>query len=197
MPILPAEPDLHPSDLWKEGGEGRNAANARWWCLHTKPRQEKAVARLLRFQDIAYYLPQAVKVERTPRGRKTRSLIPLFPGYLFLLGPDSARTEAVRTNRLVQVLDVVDQENLVRELRQIHRMLTSGLPVLPEPALPVGSRVRITSGPLTGIEGVILRHGKRDQFVAVVHFLGRGATVDLEDWQVEPVDESETYSRRA
>lgn len=76
-------------------------------------------------------------------------------------------------------------------------MLTSGLPVLPEPALPVGSRVRITSGPLTGIEGVILRHGKRDQFVAVVHFLGRGATVDLEDWQVEPVDESETYSRRA
>jgi transcriptional antiterminator RfaH len=33
-----------------------------------------------------------------------------------------------------------------------------------------------------------VRRGKRDQFVAVVHFLGRGATVDLQDWQVEGVD---------
>jgi hypothetical protein len=38
---------------------------------------------------------------------------------------------------------------------------------------------------LTGIEGKVIRRGKRDQFVAVVHFLGSGATVDLEDWQVE------------
>ena len=53
--------------------------------------------------------------------------------------------------------------------------------------MPVGARVRITTGPLTGIVGTVIRRGKRDQFVAVVHFLGRGATVDLEDWQVETV----------
>jgi len=66
-------------------------------------------------------------------------------------------------------------------------MLSSGLPVQPEPAAPVGSRVRITTGPLTGIEGTVIRRGKYDQFVAVVRFLGRGATVDLQDWQVEQI----------
>jgi transcriptional antiterminator RfaH len=64
-------------------------------------------------------------------------------------------------------------------------MLSSGLPVQPEPTVPVGARVKIASGPLAGLEGTVIRRGKRDQFVAVVHFLGRGATVDLEDWQVE------------
>ena len=65
MPILPAEPDVHPLNLWQLGGRG--APDEQWWCLHTKPRQEKAVARALKLRDIAYYLPQVVKVERRDR----------------------------------------------------------------------------------------------------------------------------------
>ena len=67
--------------------------------------------------------------------------------------------------------------------------VASGLSVVPEPTVAVGARVRILSGPLTGIEGKVIRRGKRDQFIAVVHFLGSGATVDLEDWQVEQLPE--------
>jgi transcriptional antiterminator RfaH len=165
----------------------RSKAEAVWWCLHTRPRQEKATARELRKLEVTFFLPQVLKEDRTPQGRKIRSVIPLFPSYLFLLGDHTDRLSALRGNRLVSVLEVSDQGALERDLRQIHRMLNSGRPVQPEPAVPVGSRVRITTGPLTGIEGTVIRRGKRDQFVAVVRFLGRGATVDLEDWQVEQV----------
>ncbi len=187
MPILPAEPDLFPEDLWQavdvtEGG------TRQWWCLHTLPRQEKTTARYLRSQNIAYYLPQVVKVGHTPQGRKTRSVAPLFQSYLFLLGDETARMSALRSNRLVKVLDIADPTRLTSDLRQIHQMLSSGLTVLPEPVMPVGAHVRITSGPLQGIEGTVVRRGKRDQFVAVVRFLGRGAMVELEDWQVERLD---------
>jgi transcriptional antiterminator RfaH len=160
-----------------------------WWCLHSKPRQEKAAARDLRQLGLTYYLPQALKEDRTPQGRKIRSVIPLFAGYLFLYGDRSDRLLAMHGHRLVNVLEVGDQESLVRDLRQIHTMLSSGVPVSPEPTVPVGARVRILTGPLTGIEGQVIRRGKRDQFVAVVHFLGRGATVDLQDWQVERLSE--------
>jgi transcription antitermination factor NusG len=188
MPILPAEPDLYPSDLW-EGAvlTGPEELPRKWWCLHTKPRMEKASARDLRVQQIAYYLPQVVREDRTPQGRKTRSVIPLFPSYLFLLGDDRERVLAMKGNRLVRVIDVTDQDAINRDLSQIHQMLASGLAVVPEPTVPVGARVRILNGPLTGIEGKVLRRGKRDQFVAVVRFLGSGATVDLEDWQVEQI----------
>lgn len=186
MPILPAEPNLYPSNLW-ESEPLRPGRETRWWCLHTKPRQEKAAARDLRSRGIAYYLPQVVHEDRTPQGRKFRSVVPLFTSYLFLLGDERERVEALKGNRLANVLDVPDQPQLGHDLRQIHQMLSSGLAVVAEPAVPVGGRVRIKTGPLAGIEGTVIRRGKRDQFVAVVQFLGRGATVDLEDWQVEQI----------
>jgi transcription antitermination factor NusG len=164
-------------------------ADARRWCLHVKPRQEKAVARDMRFRDVSYYLPQVVNIDRTPQGRKIRSVIPLFPGYLFLIGDDSARIPAQDTNRRANVLTVVDQDRLIHDLKRIHRMLSSGLTVVPEPVMAVGTRVRIRSGPLMGVEGTVFRGGKADKFVAVVRFLGRGAAVDLEDWQVERLDD--------
>lgn len=187
MPILPAEPDCHPANLWDDHPPQSGDSEVVWWCLHTKPRQEKATARELRKHDIAYYLPQVWKESRTPQGRKIRSIVPLFTGYLFLRGDRNARLAAQRGDRLVGVLDVIDQESLERDLRQIHQMLSSGLPVQEEPAAPVGALVRITTGPLRGMTGTVLRRGQRDQFVAVVRFLGRGATVDLQDWQVELV----------
>jgi len=195
MPILPAEPDVNPLNLWQLGGQG--APDELWWCLHTKPRQEKAVARALRLRDITYYLPQAVKVDRTPQGRKIRSVIPLFTGYLFLRGNEYARIEALRTDRLANVLEIYDQDTLINDLRQVHQMLASGLTVLPELVVPVGTRIRIKTGPLMGMTGTVIRRSKRDHFVAVVQFLGRGATVELEDWQVEKIEDEAPLSLRA
>ena len=54
----------------------------------------KAAARDLRSLRVPYYLPQVVREERTPQGRKTRSVVPLFTSYLFLLG-----------DHLVEILD--------------------------------------------------------------------------------------------
>ena len=183
MPILPSEPEMFPPDLWET--DNRAAGEVRWWCLHTRPRQEKAAARELHHQKISYYLPQVVHESRTPRGRKSRSILPLFPGYLFLLGAETERSLALRGHRLVSILQVADQDGIHQDLHQIHTLLGSGLVVVPELDLPVGTTVRIITGPLKGMVGTIVRRGKRDQFVAIVHFLGRGATVDLEDWQVE------------
>jgi transcriptional antiterminator RfaH len=187
MPILPVEPDCHPPHLWDETASPPIKADGVWWCLHTKPRQEKSTARELRERGVVYYLPQVVKESRTPRGRKVQSVVPLFAGYLFLHGDPNDRLAALIGNRLVNVLEVVDQEGLVRDLRQVHKMLHSGLAVSDTPTMPVGAKVRLTNGPLTGVVGTVIRRGNRDQFVAVVHFLGRGATVDLQDWQVEQV----------
>ena len=183
MPILPTEPDMFPDDLW-DNVVGASPGSRLWFCLHTKPRQEKAMARDLRAGRIAFYLPLMVREHRTPAGRKIRSVAPLFGGYLFLFGDEAQRREALRGNRLVGVLDVVDQVALAQELRQIHRMLHSGLAIEADPSAPVGGRVQIASGPLTGLVGTVIRRGKRNHFVALISLLGLGATVALEDWQV-------------
>jgi transcriptional antiterminator RfaH len=189
MPILPPEPDSYPPDLWEDGASVAGEDEALWWCLHTKPRQEKATARDLRRAGVAYYLPQARKESHTPQGRRIESVVPLFTSYMFMKGSSRDRLTALRANRLVGILEVADQDALARDLRQIHTMINSGLVVTEEPTVPVGATVRIASGPLTGVVGKVIRRANGDHLVAVVHFLGRGATVLLEDWQVERVTE--------
>lgn len=186
MPILPAEPNMYPATLWDHDGPALDP-NRQWWCLHTKPRQDKLVARVLRKLRIAYYFPQIEQVSRTPGGRKIRSILPLFGGYVFLHGDLYERAEALHGSHVANVLEVSDQATLQRELCQVHQMLSSGLPITAEPTHVVGTIVRIVVGPLKGIIGTVVRRGKRDAFVAHVQFLRRGVMVDLHDWQVEPV----------
>jgi transcription antitermination factor NusG len=191
MPILPAEPDMYPASLWDDGGPASDP-DRRWWCLHTKPRRDKAVARVLRKRQLVYYLPQIEQVSRTPGGRRIRSILPLFGGYVFLHGDVYDRAEAMHSGHVANVLDVPDQATLQLELSQVHQMLSSGLPVAPEPVHVVGTMVQIVVGPLRGIIGTVVRRGKRDAFIAHVQFLCRGAMVELQDWQVEPVSDSGT-----
>jgi transcriptional antiterminator RfaH len=186
MPILAAEPEMYPNTLW-EGASAATESGRQWWCLHTKPRQEKALARELRKRGIAHYLPQVVHKSRTPGGREIRSLLPLFSGYMFLHGDDYDCVEARCGSHLAKALNVADQESLERDLRQIHQLLSSGLPVVPEPHHVVGTKVRVLGGPLNGLIGTVIQRDGRDRFVAIVHFLGQGARTTLRDWQVEAV----------
>ena len=197
MPILAAEPELFPSHLFESAharlgievsnGVDGPGSSRRWWCLHTKPRQEKVTAGFLRKQRIAHYLPQVVQQRRTPGGRKFTSIIPLFPGYIFLLGTDFDRLMSFQRNSVNTALEVWDQEQLDLELAQLHRIGHSGLVVVPEPSFPVGTKVRLMSGPLEGAVGTVIRRGNRNHFFAVVNMLGRGATVEFEGWDAEPL----------
>ncbi len=114
-------------------------------------------------------------------------MLPLFPGYLFLLGDERHRVASLKGNTLVQVLNVPDQVGLEHDLCQVHHLIETGLVVVPEPAYPVGTQVRVINGPLHDMVGVVVRRDKSDRFVAVVRFLGQGAAVELRDWQVEPI----------
>ena len=87
---------------------------------------------------------------RTPGGRKIRSMLPLFPGYMFLHGDDYQRVEAMQGDHLANILEVANQAALEQDLRQIHQMLSSGLPIAPEPTHVVGATIRTLVGPLRG-----------------------------------------------
>ena len=184
MPILPTEPLLFPEDLW-EGASGGLEPGRPWSCLQTKPRQEKAAARDFRSKALAHYLPQVLRESRTPGGRRIRSQLPLFPGYIFFRGGPSERVEALKGNRIAKVLEVSDQAALVRDLHQVHRLLGSGRPVLPESSPLVGERVRIVEGAFAGMVGTVLRRGSGSRFVASIDFISRGASIEMEDWRVE------------
>ena len=96
----------------------------RWMILHTKARQEKAVAKYLSASGIEHDLPL---VERTTitRGRKHRSEVPLFSSYIFVKGEKQAAYNAIATKRVASFIEVNDQARLEEELAAIHLALQS------------------------------------------------------------------------
>lgn len=186
MPILPAEADVYP-DCLLDGATPAESRGRRWWALHTKPRQEKSLARCLCSAGVAFYLPTVSRRCRI-RGRIMTSRIPLFPSYLFLLADDEGRVAALTTNRVVRSLEVHDQSALWHDLRQVHGLIASGLPITPEDRLAAGMRVTVNSGPLAGLQGTIVRSATGRRFVVSVDFIQQGASAVIDDFALTPLD---------
>jgi transcription antitermination factor NusG len=147
--------------------------------VHTKARNEKALAADLDYLGIGCYLPLA-HTGRRYGGRTVYVDIPLFPGYLFLSGGPEERLGALGTNRVANVIRVVDQERLKADLRQIYRVTTSNKPVDVYPGIRRGRRCRVTHGCLKGVEGVVIRRrGVCRVYISVVA-LGQSAEVEID-----------------
>ena len=181
MPLLPAEPCLYPPDLFTPPGE---SVGGSWWVLHTRPRTEKAVARALLAHQVPFFLP-VYENSRRVNGRLQTSHLPLFSGYLFLLAGDEGRTQALETNQIANCLPVSNPAVLYRELSDVHRAMTAGLPIGPESQLVPGTPVAITGGPLSGMRGKVVRRGKKLNLVVEVNLLRQGVAVEIESWMVE------------
>jgi len=187
MPILPREPDIFPEDLLEEhravGGPGTT-----WWALYTMPRREKELVRRLRSMAVPHYCPLIRRRTRSPSGRVRVSYVPLFAGYVFALGDKDQRYGALTTNCVSRCLAVPDGEELAHDLRQIHRLVQSDAPLTAEARIEPGNRVRIRSGSLCGLEGTVIKRRGTERLLVVVTFLQKGASVQLDDFQVERID---------
>ena len=185
MPILPAEPNIFPDDLFCKAQAPPDALQ-RWWVLRTPPRAEKTLSRTCLSRGLPFFLPLCQRRTRS-RGRTLTSHVPLFPGYLFLFADDEARVEALTTNLVVNCLPVSDQAELHADLSGIHRLMTAEMPVAQEERLSPGTLVEIVRGPLAGLQGKVIEQGKNLRFVVEVHFLQKGAWVKIEGWMLEKV----------
>ena len=173
--------------LWDWGRAGSEPADAlRWYVLHTKSRQEKALADHLAATGVDHYLPLAPVVSYRGR-RKVEYEAPLFPGYVFLHGTLDQAFEADRTKRVANILRVMDQARLNDDLLQIRQALSRQAPLVPCAFLKVGFWVEVRSGPFRGLRGLIERITKNARLILQVATLGRAACVEIDGSLVDIV----------
>jgi len=180
VPILDREPGVWPEELFEIRLQTRNPEP--WFVCHVRPRTEKAVARRLRSLGREYFLPQNERRKRYGR-RLVCSHLPLFPGYIFVVGNDSDPGSTIK--EIVRSLSVSDQPQLERDLREIDRLLRSGQPVTREERLRPGALARIISGPLAGLCGQVVKNRRGLKLVLRVHFLQQGASVEVDSAAIE------------
>lgn len=165
-------------------------AERQWFCIYTRPRHEKALARSCRREGAKVYLPLVRRVRKYKSGNKERWL-PLFPGYLFCLADPLQRSEISREKNLLSLLEVTDQKNLVMELREVAKALQVSRELETVSYLKEGQKVEIKSGVFRGIVGVVEEVGSEFEVYLNVHMVGRAVPLEIDARNVEPVGERE------
>ncbi len=184
MPILREQTSIYPETLLDE--LAAEPSDRRWWVLYTKARQEKAVSRNLLGYEIPFYLP-LVKKESVNRGRRRSSFIPLFAGYVFLYGSEEERARILTTNRISRVLPVDNPELFLHDLRQFRQLIATDAPLTVESRLVPGDQVRVRHGSFAGLEGTVLKRRGKTRLLVCVNFLQQGASVEVDDFLLEPI----------
>lgn len=185
MTILAPETSIFPHGLLD--GEVTSAdSDRRWWAVYSKSRQEKAIARHLVGMEVPFYLPLVQKTSMI-RGRRVKSLLPLFTSYLFIYADEAERVKTLSTNRVVQMFAATDVVEMTRDLKNIQTLIDCGAPLTVESNLQPGQRVRVKTGSLRGIEGVITARRGEDRLLVSVKFLQQGVSILIQDFQVEPL----------
>ena len=186
MPILPKQRDLFPADLFERDPVPSVAAGAATWvAFYTLSRREKDLARRLDSLEIPFFAPLVSRRLPSAGGRVRTSWVPLFPGYVFSLVDDEQRRAALATNTISRWLSVPDQRMLEDDLRGIKRLIDTEMPLTPEARLEQGQPVRVRSGPLRGMEGTVVSRKGEQRLVVAVRFLNQGASIELEDVDLE------------
>lgn len=176
----------NPPLVWPQA-ESIRQFNGLWWVAHTKSRNEKALAHDLMAKNISYFLPMTWRVNRHSH-RTIKSLLPLFTGYLFFCGNENERVELLKTNRVANLIEVKDQNSLVRELVRFDQALRAGAPLTPHKYLQKGQWCRVVAGPLLGLEGMILQTKGETRLVLQINLLGQAASVEIDIDMVEPIE---------
>lgn len=162
--------------------------NPGWYALYTRHQHEKTVARLLSDKGFEIFLPIQTVARRWKDRTKELSL-PLFPCYIFLWGTLKRRLEIVTTPGFHSFVGFGDQPVTIsqEEIEAVRLALSSGSKVEPCPFLRYGDKVRISSGPLEGIEGILVRKKNFYRLVLSVELLEKSVAVEVDAFSVERV----------
>jgi transcription antitermination factor NusG len=159
---------------------------ARWYAAYTSSNHEKRVAEQLCVRGVENFLPLYPSVRKW-KDRRVKLDLPLFPGYVFVR---LAVREQMRVQEVPGVAWLVAFGGKpvalpAEEIEALRSGLTHGVRAEPHPYLTVGRRVRLRSGPLAGMQGILLRRKGNFRVVISIDLIQRAVAVDADVADVE------------
>lgn len=159
-----------------------------WYAAYTCANHEKRVAEQLRARGVEHFLPLYAAVHRW-KDRRVHLTLPLFPGYVFVRLPLIERLRVLRVPSVSRLVGFGEQPTPLpdRDIEALRSGLSAGLCAQPHPFLTVGRRVRISSGPLAGLEGILLRRKARFRVVLSLDLILRSIAVETDASDLVPL----------
>jgi len=159
-----------------------------WNAVYTRHQHEKLVADNLSRDGFEVFLPTYTVIRRWSDRNKRLSL-PLFPCYVFLRSCFEQRCRIFATPGIhsLVMFGGVPASITETEIEAIRRAVGSRLRVEPHPFLSCGDWVRIRSGPLTDLEGILVRKKGSYRLILSLDLLGKAVAVEVDALSIQPL----------
>jgi transcription antitermination factor NusG len=161
-----------------------------WYGLQTRPRHEKIVAQRLEERGVTTFLPLVTEEHRWS-DRKKLVEMPLFSCYVFAKFVPN-RSERLRVLRVDGVFGLIGARGEGapipdEQIDAVRNVVEGQFPWSSHPFLKIGQRVRIRSGALDGLEGILVSRNGDRTLVISVDAIQRSLAVRVEGYEVEPI----------
>jgi transcription antitermination factor NusG len=169
-----------------EMGTRSAAGPPNWYALLTRHQHEKSVAAGLSNKNHEVYLPLYRSVRRW-QDRAKQLWLPLFPCYVFIREGMDRQLQILTTPGVLQIVGWGGRPAIIppAQLVAVRQIIESCLLVETHPYLQCGDRVRVKTGPLMGLEGILTRKKGVARLVVSMEMLGRSAAVEIDVLNVE------------
>jgi len=161
-----------------------------WCCAQVEPRRERLASHCLGLAGYEIYQPLLREQRRSRHGsRKIIVTPPLFPGYLFVWvvrGWWDARWSPGVVRLIMDGLTpAVVRDDIIAEIRSRERGGFVELPKLR--GLKPGMRVRVVSGPLSELIGMLAALRPHERVLVLLQLLGGQQRVELAKNAIEVI----------
>lgn len=159
------------------------ALDSLWYALQVRPSRERFVEAGLSAKGYNVFLPTYRRRAGFARSvRETDRAV--FPGYLFCrFAKDGGAGKVVTTPGVLRIVGYGRSAAAIDEttISAIQTIVRSGVAQQTWRYLTCGSRIRVASGPLTGVEGILLSQPGENRLVISVNILQRSVAVLLDN----------------
>jgi len=160
---------------------------ANWFAAYTNSHHEKRVAAQFAERRMESFLPLYATRHRWRNGCEMNLDLPLFPNYVFV------RVDPRKRVRVLEVPGVVSLVGFGRTLAPLPDFEIEALrsaigqrKIEPHPYQVIGERVRIKAGPMTGMEGVLVRRKSNFRVVLALDAIMQSVAVEVDADELEP-----------
>jgi transcription antitermination factor NusG len=157
-----------------------------WYAIYTRYQHEKSIACTLACKGFETFLPLYSSARRW-KDRIKQLWLPLFPCYVFVHGTLERRFDIIVTSGVHGLVSSGGRPAPIpqSEIDAIRRALEQRVAVEPHGFLRSGDWVRVKSGPLEGVEGILVRWKNLWRLVLSVELLERSVAVEVDAFSTE------------
>ena len=160
-----------------------------WYAVYLKSRHEFKTEKKLLEKNIGTFLPVIERI-RQWKDRKKVVSFPLFSGYIFVNIADDYKSmlSILKTPGVVRFLTLEGKPTPIpdEQIISLKKIIENKEQIDPHPYISEGQKVRITHGPLEGVEGILMKKLNHNFLVLSIDLIKQGAAVKIDAFDIEP-----------